>query len=266
MTDPSPLTHVVAGCNKQVLHELRAATLYALHCVLHLKLILRSFPPPLPPQDFVSLVRASFRRVSAGPVRLPQQQQQLNHVCNPHVDSVSLQVQVLWCSTSQQARAATHWQRLCSKVRAMAARTRARDVAGLTVPPLAGLLARATVERIVNVKWNAGEYISNSVFVVILLTPFSLAACVPFIVAIFRSPNPPPTPSTTTSSPKTSNYSSFSNAFTTYCKYANRCCRSASAFCPNPLLTPRLQRGAVSAEGARLQVPPPSTSSPQNPV
>ena len=192
MTDPSPLTHVVAGCNKQVLHELRAATLYALHCVLHLKLILRSFPPPLPSQDFVSLVRASFRRVSAGPVRLPQQQQQLNHVCNPHVDSVSLQVQVLWCSTSQQARAATHWQRLCSKVRAMAARTRARDVAGLTVPPLAGLLARATVERIVNVKWNAGEYISNSVFVVILLTPFSIAACVPFIVAIFRSPQPPP--------------------------------------------------------------------------
>ncbi len=60
------------------------------------------------------------------------------------------------------------------------------------MPPLTGLLARATVERIVNVKWNAGEYISNSVLVVILLTPFSLAACVPFIVAIFRSPLPPP--------------------------------------------------------------------------
>ncbi len=94
--------------------------------------------------------------------------------------------------TSQQARVATHWQRLRSKVRALAARTRARDVAGLTVPPLAGLLARATVERIVNVKWNAGEYISNSILVVILLTPFSLAACVPFIVAIFRSPQLPP--------------------------------------------------------------------------
>lgn len=91
MTDPSPLAHVVAGCNKQVLHELRAAAAYALQCVFHLKPISYSSSP----QDFVSLVRASFRRVSAGPVRLPQLQQHLNHVCNHIVDSMSLQVQVL---------------------------------------------------------------------------------------------------------------------------------------------------------------------------
>lgn len=56
----------------------------------------------------------------------------------------------------------------------------------------AGLLARATVERIVNVRWNAGETLSISAFVIKLITPASRAACIPFIEALFRTPPPPP--------------------------------------------------------------------------
>ena len=54
----------------------------------------------------------------------------------------------------------------------------------------AGLLARATVERIVNVRWNAGETLSISAFVIKLITPASRAACIPFIEALFRTPPP----------------------------------------------------------------------------